>query len=168
MRSIADAPRSTRVINASVRLRIQEGKEMFRNRSDVESFISEFELGCLPKHRWTHEAHVVAGFWYTWTVGHDMALATIRTGIKRHNEAAGTPNTDSSGYHETITRLYMNAIAKHVRQYKSASFEEALTALLLSPMTENTWPLRYFSRERLFSVEARRTWVEPDLLAPQD
>jgi hypothetical protein len=30
-------------------------------------------------------------------------------------------------------------------------------------MGDKAWPLTFWSRERLFSVAARRGWVEPDL-----
>ena len=39
----------------------------------------------------------------------------------------------------------------------------ANNALLTSEMAPRDWPLRFYSRERLFSLEARRGWVEPDL-----
>jgi hypothetical protein len=141
---------------------------MFRTRSDVESFILEFEAERLPKARWTHQAHLVAGLWYTLMLGSDAALASIRTRIRRHNESVGTPNTDSSGYHETITRLYMSAIARHVTRHTDATFEESLALLLASPMSDSEWPLKHYTRERLFSVEARRHWVQPDVLAMED
>jgi len=32
-----------------------------------------------------------------------------------------------------------------------------------SPFGNKDWLLAYWSKERLFSVEARRAWVEPDL-----
>jgi hypothetical protein len=139
---------------------------MFRTRSDLQAFIREFEAGRLSKDRWTHQAHLAAGFWYSWTLNPDAALATMRVCIRRHNESVGTPNTDSSGYHETITRLYMRAIAAHVARYERAAFEESIADLLASALSDSSWPLRYYSRARLFSVEARREWVEPDLTPP--
>jgi hypothetical protein len=42
---------------------------------------------------------------------------------------------------------------------------ELVNELLLSPMGKRDWPLRFYSRERLFSVEARRHFIEPDLQA---
>jgi hypothetical protein len=35
--------------------------------------------------------------------------------------------------------------------------------MLLSDMGRRDWPLRFYSRALLFSVEARRGFVEPDL-----
>jgi hypothetical protein len=39
----------------------------------------------------------------------------------------------------------------------------AVNALLASEVGARDWPLRFYSRERLFSVGARRTFVPPDL-----
>ena len=40
---------------------------------------------------------------------------------------------------------------------------ELVNELLLSPMGRRDWPLRFYSRERLFSVEARRHFVAAGL-----
>jgi len=40
---------------------------------------------------------------------------------------------------------------------------ELVNELLLSPMGRRDWPLRFYTAERLFSVEARRHFVKPDL-----
>jgi hypothetical protein len=54
-----------------------------------------------------------------------------------------------------------------VRLYLAETPEGDLLArvngLLASPMGRRDWPLRFYSRERLFSVAARRSFVEPDL-----
>ena len=138
---------------------------MFETVAEVESFMQDFEACRLPKVRWTHSAHLVAGFYYL--SRHDMAQAldTIRSRIRNHNESVGTTNTDSSGYHETITRLYMAAIAAHIVLHKALPFGRSLSILLASPLATSDWPLRYYTRERLFTAHARRNWVEPDLLS---
>ena len=87
----------------------------------------------------------------------------IRGNIRRHNESVGTPNTDTGGYHESITRLYLMAIEQHIRAHRAVSFAASLQALLDSELGKSSWPLTYYSRERLFSVAARRGWLEPDL-----
>jgi len=138
---------------------------MFDTIAAVESFIQEFESCRVPKERWTHQAHLVVGFWYLSKYSMPDALSIIRLRIRNHNEAVGTPNTDTSGYHETITRLYLTAIAAHIAQAKDLTFERSLAALLASPLTSSDWPLKCYSPGRLFSAQARRTWVEPDLRA---
>jgi hypothetical protein len=44
-------------------------------------------------------------------------------------------------------------------------FEERLAALVESPLGERSVLLRYWSRERLMSSEARAAWLAPDLAA---
>ncbi len=132
-------------------------------REKVAAFIAGFEACQLSKQQWTHQAHLTAGFWYVSQLGATEALQVIRGNIRRHNESVGTPNTDTGGYHESITRLYLQAIDRHIRAHQGQSFEASLQALLESDLGKSTWPLTYYSRERLFSVAARREWLEPDL-----
>jgi hypothetical protein len=110
----------------------------------------------LPKPEWTHEAHVAACFAAVRTRGRDDALTLLRAGIKRYNEATGVANTPSSGYHETITRYYVGAVAR----LADRSFDEVLA----DPSTGRDGPLRHWSRDALLTREARAAWVEPDLV----
>jgi hypothetical protein len=136
---------------------------MFDTPAQVEAFVREFESGTLPKARWSHHAHLVVGLWYLAEHTPEEALAVVRQRIRAYNEAQGTPNTDTSGYHETLTRLYMRGIAAHHAAHAGEPLPSSLALLLSSPLAAREWPLSLYSRERLFSVEARHGWVEPDL-----
>lgn len=134
-----------------------------RSKDAVAAFIARFERGAVTKAEWTHAAHLVAGYWYVKALGADAAIDEMRQRIRFHNESVGTPNTDDGGYHESITRLYVHGIAARIAAMSGASFEDGLAALLASPLAASSWPLQHYTRGRLFSVEARRDWVEPDL-----
>ncbi len=76
-------------------------------------------------------------------------------------------NSDTEGYHETITRSFLHGVRLFLaKPTRATPLHELVNELLLSPMGRRDWPLRFYSRERLFSVEARRTFVAPDLPAP--
>lgn len=135
---------------------------MFSTAHDIEGFVREFEARTLPKADWTHHAHLVVGFWYLSKHGPDTALSLIRDHIRAYNEAVGTPNTDTRGYHETLTRLYLRGIQAHIAAHGGPERRESMALLLQSSMADKEWPLQFYSRERLFSVAARRTWIEPD------
>jgi hypothetical protein len=84
--------------------------------------------------------------------------------IRTYNVAVGGVNDDHNGYHETITQAYLSAIRAFVAALPAGiSDSEASARLLATPMGDKAWPLTFWSRERLFSVAARRGWVEPDL-----
>lgn len=132
-----------------------------RTLAEVSAFIRDFEACRLPKARWTHEGHLVAGLWYVWHLGAAEALKELRVRIARHNTSVGTLNTDSSGYHETITRLYVEEIGRFCSSWRDESMEAALSHLLSSPLADSKWPLTRYTAAQLFSVQARRGWVPP-------
>lgn len=131
--------------------------------ADIEGFVAEFESGRLPKARWTHEAHLLIALWYLARHDEAAALPIVRQRIRAYNDAVGTVNSDHSGYHESLTRLYLRGIAAHRAAHPAPSLAEAFTDLLRMPIARRDWPLSYYSRERLFSIDARRGWIEPDL-----
>jgi hypothetical protein len=91
-------------------------------------------------------------------------LGELRRGISTYNESVGTANTDSDGYHETITAFYVWAIRKFVSEAAPGSSLLALANdLLASRYAAGSFPFGYYSRDRLLSVTARRGWVDPDL-----
>ena len=136
---------------------------MFATAQEIEAFVRDFEALRLPKPRWTHHAHLIVGLWYLTHHSPDDALSIVRQRIRTYNEAVGTANTDSSGYHETLTRLFLRGIAAHISTHSTASLPSSLVLLLQSPLAHKDWPLSFWSRERLFSVVAWHEWLEPDL-----
>lgn len=119
----------------------------------------------LPKAEWTHEAHLAACAWLVLERG-DVSPETRLPGIIRsYNLAVGGENTDSAGYHETLTQLYIIGVRRFLATCQADGLLAKVNALLASEMAPRDWPLRFYSRERLFSVSARRGWVEPDLAA---
>src|SRR5262245_52173365 len=78
-------------------------KPYFRSIAEIERLVTGFEDGSLPKLEWTHQAHMTVAFWYLSKYSEAEATNLIRGGIKKYNQAVGTKNTETSGYHETIT-----------------------------------------------------------------
>jgi uncharacterized cupin superfamily protein len=91
-----------------------------------------------------------------------VALAHLRERISAYNQATGTANTGSGGYHETLTVHFLQGVAGHRARHPDQPLEESLNRLLASPLANPDWPLQTYSAERLATPEARRRWVEPD------
>jgi len=80
--------------------------------SDAEIVrIGEGLLACtLPRPDWTHEAHL-ATTTYLLTRRPDVDIDKELPGfIRRYNESVGGVNSDSEGYHETITRVFLHGV----------------------------------------------------------
>ena len=116
----------------------------------------------LPKKEWTHAAHFAAAFWVLRRPDMDAPRDMPRL-IRAYNEATGVANTDTSGYHETITLGSLRAARAWLATHTDVPLHEALESLLVSDYGHSGWLLIYWSKPVLFSVEARRAWVEPDL-----
>jgi len=120
----------------------------------------------LPREEWTHEAHLAATTYLI--VRHpEIDLDTELPGlIRRYNESVGGLNDDTQGYHDTITRAYLRGVRLFLEDADAdRAVHELVNELLTSPIGRRDWPLRFWSRDRLMSVEARRAWVEPDVAA---
>jgi hypothetical protein len=117
----------------------------------------------LPKSEWTHAAHFAAALWL---MRHrpELNLAQRMPGfIRAYNEATHTPNTDTGGYHETITQASLRAARAVLNAHRpTMPLHEVMDDLMATRLGDRDWMLTYWSRERLFSVAARRGWVEPD------
>ncbi len=118
----------------------------------------------LPRADWTHEAHLAATA-YLVTCRPDIDLDSALPDIIRgYNESVGGVNDDTQGYHDTITRVFLRGVRLFLAKAEAgAPLHEQVNALLLSPIGGRDWPLRFYSAERLFSVEARRHFAPPDL-----
>ena len=139
---------------------------LFTTDAELEH-LGEGLLACtLTREEWTHEAHLGATT-YLLTRRPDVDLDKELPGIiRRFNESVGGVNDDTQGYHETITRCFLQGVRLFLAEADLGEpLHELVNELLLSPMGRRDWPLRFYSAERLFSVEARRHFVPPDVAA---
>ncbi|MEO7054181.1 MAG: hypothetical protein ABI191_04340 [Rhizomicrobium sp.] len=135
----------------------------FSNDNEIARAGLKFLDLSLPKPEWTHTAHFAVTLWL---MRHrpDLDLDTdMPRLIRAFNAATGTPNTDTGGYHDTITRASLGVARTVLASAQARPLHEILEALLASPLGDSKWLLTYWTRERLFSVEARRGWLAPDL-----
>ncbi len=138
----------------------------FTSDAEIEH-LGEGLLACaLARVEWTHEAHLAATTYVLLRhpeIDLDKELPGL---IRRFNESVGGVNDDTQGYHETITRVFLHGVRLFLKEAdRGDPLHELVNELLLSPMGRRGWPLRFYSAERLFSVEARRTLIPPDLAA---
>lgn len=136
----------------------------FGSDAAVTHVAEGFLARTLPREEWTHEAHL-ATTTYLLLKRPDVEVDRELPGlIRSYNESVGGVNDDTQGYHETITRVFLHGVRLFLAEADGAEpLHELVNELLLSPMGRRDWALRFYSPERLFSVEARRMFVAPDL-----
>lgn len=127
----------------------------------LESLLSRFLAGTLTHGEWTHEAHLCVGLWHVREYTQQDALSFLRQRITHLNRRNGIENTLNSGYHETLTAFYVQLLVYYIQQTPGTFLQQA-TQLVASPLADRTFPLVFYSREHLFSPQARSAWVAPD------
>ena len=132
--------------------------------ADIERVASGM-IGCtLPKDEWTHAAHWATALWLIARWPDLYPPADMPGLIRRYNVTTGGVNSETAGYHETITQASLRAGRTMLAEAMPGDPVMAtLERLLASPLGKSTWLLDYWSKDRLMSVEARARWVEPDL-----
>jgi hypothetical protein len=131
---------------------------------EIDALVARFDDLSLPKREWTHFAHLTVGFCSLERFGLEASRLAMPDRIRRYNVASGTPNTDSGGYHDTITMFFLAAVARFRTLLPAGTSRLAAINLLIDdPLGAKDLPLMFYSRDRLMSVAARRRYVEPDL-----
>ena len=136
---------------------------LFADDATIRS-IGERLLACiLPKPEWTHEAHLSTCAWLILERPDILPERDLPALIRRYNESVGGVNSDTEGYHETITQVSIRGVRAALARSEGRALVQRVNALLQAPEGGRDWPLRFYSRERLFSTEARLGWVGPDV-----
>jgi len=119
----------------------------------------------LPKDQWTHGAHLCASVAIVSERGLARAETEMPDIIRSYNLACGVTNSDTEGYHQTLTLFYLRETARYLDQLTTPDWGQRTSALLNTDMAARDYPLRFYSQAHLFSVTSRRIWQPPDIRA---
>ena len=135
----------------------------FRTTGEIFSLVRRFEDCTLPRSEWTHAAHLTVALWNLLQFDWPEATERVRRGIRRYNAAHGILPTPTGGYHETLTLFWLRVVRAYLEGERNEARSLVSLANELAATADSQLPLRHYTRERLFSPEARHGWVEPDL-----
>jgi len=131
-----------------------------------DAFLRAFESTAIDIEAWNHRCHVRMAYLYLVRHGYDAGLVRIRDGINALNASHGDKipkDQVDRGYHETLTAAWARIIAASIRRWGAGADFDAFAAehphLLQKRLTR-----LFYSRERMTTWEAKRAFVEPDLL----
>jgi hypothetical protein len=131
--------------------------------SEIIDFLAAFEDGTLPKERWTHGAHLLAGAWYVHQFGEARALDHMRTCVQRYNLAVGGQNTATDGYHETVTVFWIKLLHAYLQLKQPIDPTAFATAAVDHFIPQRDIYRRYYDYDIVASTEARSSWFPPNL-----
>lgn len=133
---------------------------IYRTTDEIEQLVRAFESGTLSPAEFNHHAHMTVALWYLMKLPYSDALAQMRTNIRKF---AGFYNQNQL-YNETITLFWMKLC--HHLLAASAPIESVAdtTYQILARWGSMQYVFKHYSKELVFSKQAKQTWVDPDLL----
>jgi hypothetical protein len=134
----------------------------FNQDEELDALLVSFRAAAIPNDEWTHRDHLAIAALF---IGEGLGLEEVREGIQRLNAANGIEQTLERGYHETITRAWMLLLAEFLSGLPVEMSRLTRIQNVLGEFGDKRYLLRYYSRERIMSADARYGWIEPDLEA---
>ena len=134
----------------------------YKTEEEIPALLRSFEDASIARGARKHAEHLVVALCYM--DRHDLAAATdlMRKGIFNllvHGFKVDL--TKEMPYHETLTVFWMRTVAGFTAERRGTTLVERANELV--ELYDKDYPLTFYSRDHLFSDEARAAFVEPDL-----
>jgi hypothetical protein len=132
--------------------------EEYCNTSEIQEVVQKFESCQYTPQEFSHARHLTVAAWYVAALSSEDALARMRVQLQ-----AFAAHHRAMGYHETITRFWLGLVKRHLLSCDASVslVDQVNTLIRLYP--DKGILFRYYSRECVFSEDARSRWVPPDL-----
>jgi hypothetical protein len=130
------------------------------------SLVEGFAKRELPVGVWNHRAHLVVAAHYLSSLPFEMAVDSIKTGIRECNERQGVANTSTSGYHETLTCFWIAVVRSELRVLPDSLAKDPVSAATCVANRLANQPSlwkQFYSYDIVRCATARMSWREPDL-----
>lgn len=129
----------------------------YTNENEILKVVESFENGTISREDWKHAEHLAVGLFYVRNNDFDTALGKMRVGIFNLLDAFGVDRTKEDPYHETLTHFWLKLLDENKNSEKSL-FENCNEII---EKFDKDHPLKFYSRELLFSDEARQHFINP-------
>jgi hypothetical protein len=139
-----------------------EMNRKYTTEKEIGDLVRSFEDATVSREEWKHAEHLVVALYYL--THHDLETATVKMRDGLFNLLKNGFRVDPSKempYHETLTVFWMRTVADFAAVRAGACLPDKANELAAT--YDKDYPLRFYSRERLFSDEARAAFVEADI-----
>ena len=138
-------------------------KNKYTDEAEVLDLVRSFEDATVPHDDWKHAEHLVVALYYLTHHDLDTAYNKMRSGILNLLEHGFKVDlTREMPYHETITIFWIRTVAEFNASKNGATLLKKANEVAYK--WDKDYPLKFYSRELLFSDEARARFVEGDLI----
>jgi len=135
--------------------------KIYKTDDDVKTLVEAFEKGTISEADWRHAEHLTVALFYLSNYDFETAVRKMRDGIFNLLRAFKVDLTKEMPYHETLTVFWMRTVDDFRNKQNGTALAEVCNEMVLK--FDKNYPLKFYSRELLFSEKARAEFVEADL-----
>lgn len=133
----------------------------YTSEEEILDVVRSFEETTISRDAWRHAEHLTVAMHYL--LHHDIDTATekMRSGIFKLLKAFEVDLTKEMPYHETLTVFWMRTVKDFLEGSMETSPLDRANEMV--EKFDKDYPMKFYSRDCLFSDEARTKFVEGDL-----
>jgi hypothetical protein len=132
----------------------------YESEAEITAVVQGFESCTTPDSGFTHRAHVTVAVWYLSHGTVAESLQQMRMSIFRFLDHH---HVGHEKYNETLTLFWIKLVHQYLDELDPECSLLEKTNALIELLGNSQLVCDYYTRERLWSCEARQAWVEPDL-----
>jgi hypothetical protein len=134
----------------------------YKTEDEINEIVRGFEDATISRDAWKHAEHLTVALYYVRNHDQETATDKMRTGILNLlTRGFGVDLTVENPYHETLTEFWMRTVAKFNTDRSNDSLLDNANELVVA--YDKDYPLKFYSKDYLFSDEARARFVEGNL-----
>src|SRR2546427_7228092 len=133
--------------------------EHYYHQQEIEAVVRGFESCTTPESAFPHQSHLIVATWYLSNATVPEALQKMRASILKFLNHYGIEGK----YNETITLFWLIVVERFLRGLRADLPLLERTNAVLDALSDPRLMFEYYSEELLWSDEAMRMWVNPDL-----
>jgi hypothetical protein len=137
----------------------------YETKDELRNVMTRFENLTIDREKWGHPEHLIVAYYYSRENSLESAYSLMKEGIFRLLSAFGVDMNNEMPYHETLTVFWITVVHNFASTRPPDDDLESCAAMIEE--LRKDLPLRYYSRELLFSDTARTGFIPPDLAIPE-
>jgi hypothetical protein len=131
----------------------------YKSENEIKAVVRGFESCSTGKSEFTHISHLAVTVCYLRRLSLERATEQMRASLFRFIDHHGIEGK----YHETLTVFWMRVVRARLDELDRKLSLLETTNAVIEALGDARLVFEYYSEELLWSTEARRTWVQPNL-----
>lgn len=132
----------------------------YANEAEIEAVVRGFESRITDKGGFRHRDHLTVAVWYLSAKNPEQATDRMRAGLLRFLDHHGVGREK---YNETPTVFWMDLVRQILSEIEPGAALAEKCNHVLESLQDPALTFEYYSKELLWSDDARQGWVAPDL-----